>query len=149
MEIKPLTEKEVRKIAREESFKIVAKEILSIKEELEKQGEILGRLERLLLGENGASQDETLKWKANFAYQYARMNTENKIIDRADPALKWFEDMSTIEPGCKETKLESLGKLITFYTSIRWLLALIGVTTLINAVPVIEAILKWITGLTK
>lgn len=149
MEIKPLTEKEVRKIAREESFKIVAKEILSIKEELEKQGEILGRLERLLLGENGASQDETLKWKANFAYQYARMNTENKIIDRADPALKWFEDMSTIEPGCKETKLESLGKLITFYTSIRWLLALIGVTTLINAVPVIETILKWVAELAK
>ena len=145
----PLTESQVRKIAREESLKIIKKEILDIKEELRKQGSILGRLERLLLGEDGVSQDETLKWKANFAYQYARMNTESKIIDRADPALKWFEDMNTIEPGCKETKLESLGKLITFYTNIRWLLALIGVTTVINAVPVIETILKWVAELTK
>lgn len=145
----PLTEAQVRKIAKEESLKIIKREILDIKEELRKQGNILGRLERLLLGEDGVSQDETLKWKANFAYQYARMNTESKIIKRARPALDWFEDMSTIEPGCKETKLESLGKLITFYTNIRWLLALIGVTTLINAVPVIEAILRWIAGLTK
>ena len=145
----PLTESQVRKIAREESLKIIKKEILDIKEELRKQGSILGRLERLLLGEDGVSQDETLKWKANFAYQYARMNTESKIIDRADPALKWFEDMNTIEPGCKETKLESLGKLITFYTNIRWLLALIGVTTVINAVPVIEEILKWVAELAK
>ena len=149
MEIKPLTEEEVRKIAREESLKLLSQEISTIKEELEKQGGILARLERLLLGEDGVSQDETLKWKANFAYQYARMNTESKIIERADPALRWFEDMNTIEPGCKETKLDSLGKLTTFYTNIRWLLALIGVTTLINAVPVIESILKWITGLAK
>ena len=145
----PLTESQVRKIAREESIKVIKKEILDIKEELRKQGDILGRLERLLLGENGASQDETLKWKANFAYQYARMNTENKIIDRADPALRWFEDMSTLEAGCKETKLESLGKLITFYTNIRWLLALIGVTTVINAVPIIEGILRWITEFSR
>ena len=145
----PLTESQVRKIAREESIKVIKKEILDIKEELRKQGDILGRLERLLLGENGASQDETLKWKANFAYQYARMNTESKIINRADPALRWFEDMSTIEPGCKETKLESLGKLITFYTNIRWLLALIGVTTVINAVPIIEGILRWITEFSR
>lgn len=145
----PLTESQVRKIAREESLKVIKKEILDIKEELRKQGDILGRLERLLLGEDGVSQDETLKWKANFAYQYARMNTENKIIDRADPALRWFEDMNTIEPGCKETKLESLGKLITFYINIRWLLALIGVTTIINAVPVIETILKWIAEFSR
>lgn len=145
----PLTEAQVRKIAKEESLKIIKREILDIKEELRKQGNILGRLERLLLGEDGVSQDETLKWKANFAYQYARMNTESKIIDRADPALRWFEDMNTIEPGCKETKLESLGKLITFYTNIRWLLALIGFTTVINAVPVIETILKWVAELAK
>lgn len=144
-----LTEAQVRKIAREESLKVIKKEILNIEEELRKQGDILGRLERLLLGEDGVCQDETLKWKANFAYQYARMNTENKIVDRADPALKWFEDMSIMEPGCKESKLESLGKLITFYTNIRWFLALIGITTVINAVPILGEILKWVEGLTK
>lgn len=145
----PLTEKDVKKIAREEAFKVVAKEMLTIKEELQKQGGILARLERLLLGENGANQDETLKWKANFAYQYARMNTESKIIEKADPALRWFHDMNTLEPGCRETKIESLGKLITFYTSIRWLLALMGITTLLNAIPIIETSIKWLSELAK
>lgn len=145
----PLTETQVRKIAREESLKAIKKEILDIKEELRKQGDILGRLERLLLGEDGVSQDETLKWKANFAYQYARMNTESGIIEDAKPALEWFKDMSTIEPGCKESKLESLGKLTTFYLNIRWFLALIGITTVINAVPILGEILKWVEELTK
>jgi hypothetical protein len=141
---KQLTESQVRKIAREETAKLLAQEMVVIKEELKKQGDILARLERLLLGEEGVSQDETLKWKANFAYQYARMNTELKVIERAKPALDWFEDMNTTEPGCKETRMESLGKLITFYTNIRWFLALIGITTLLNAVPVIKSILEWL-----
>lgn len=141
---KQLTESQVRKIAREETAKLLAQEMVVIKEELKKQGDILARLERLLLGEEGVSQDETLKWKANFAYQYARMNTESKVIERAKPALDWFEDMNTTEPGCKETRMESLGKLITFYTNIRWFLALIGITTLLNAVPVIKSILEWL-----
>lgn len=141
---KQLTESQVRKIAREESSKLLSQEILTIREELKKQGDILARLERLLLGEEGVSQDETLKWKANFAYQYARMNTESKIIERAKPALDWFEDMSTVEPGCKESKLEALGKVVTFYNNIRWLLALLGATTLLNAVPVIKSILEWL-----
>jgi hypothetical protein len=100
--IKPLTESQVRKIAREETAKLLAQEMVVIKEELKKQGDILARLERLLLGETGVSENETLKWKANFAYQYARMNTESKVIERAGPALDWFEDMNTVEPGCKE-----------------------------------------------
>jgi hypothetical protein len=142
--IKPLTESQVRKIAREETAKLLAQEMVVIKEELRKQGDILARLERLLLGETGVSENETLKWKANFAYQYARMNTESKVIERAGPALDWFEDMNTTEPGCKETRMESLGKLITFYTNIRWFLALIGITTLLNALPVIKTILEWL-----
>lgn len=142
--IKPLTESQVRKIAREETAKLLAQEMVVIKEELKKQGDILARLERLLLGETGVSENETLKWKANFAYQYARMNTESKVIERAGPALDWFEDMNTTEPGCKETRMESLGKLITFYTNIRWFLALIGITTLLNALPVIKTLLEWL-----
>ena len=142
-----LTEKDVRRIAREESSKVIKEEMEIIKIELKKQGDILARLERLLLGEDGVSENETLKWKANFAYQYARLNTESRIIERATPALDWFEDMTTMEAGCKETKMESLGKLITFYTNIRWLLALIGVTTILNALPVLEVIVKWFGSL--
>ena len=148
-ETNTMTEKEVRKIAREESLKIITKEMAQIKEELRRQGDILARLERVLLGDDGDSPDETLKWKANFAYQYARLNTESRIIERAKPALDWFEDMSCCEPGQKESRLESLGKLVTFYTNIRWLLALIGITTVLNALPILEVIIKWFTGLSN
>ena len=94
-ETKIITEKEVRKIAKEESLKIITKEMNQLRDEIRKQGDILARLERMLLGESGMEQDETLKWRANFAYQYARRNTENRIEERIRPVIEWFEDMNT------------------------------------------------------
>jgi glycerol-3-phosphate dehydrogenase len=142
-ETKLITEKQIRKIAREEAL-IVQKDLLK---DLSEVKSTLARLERLLLGELGTDQEDTLKARANFAFQYAKKNVEARIIERAEPALDWFEDMSSVEPGCKESKLQSLGKLITFYTNVRWLLTLIGVTTILNALPVIRTILEWIKGI--
>lgn len=146
-ETKIIVEKDIRRIVREESLKIIKEEMLIIKDELKRQGDILSRLERLLLGETGSSADETLKWRANFAYQYAKMNSENNLVERAESALEWFDNMCDAQPGEKEPKLESLGKLITFYNNIRWLLTLIGVTTVINALPIIKAILEWVENI--
>ena len=143
MENKQITEKQIRKIAREEAL-IVQKDLLK---DLSEVKSTLARLERLLLGELGTDQEDTLKARATFAYQYAKKNVDARVIERAVPALDWFEDMNCVEPGCKESKLQSLGKLITFYTNIRWLLALIGVTTILNALPVIRTILEWIKGI--
>lgn len=140
-----ITEREIRKMAREEALKVqrdVLKEISDIKL-------TLARLERLLLGELGTNEEDTLKSRANFAYMYAKKNTDLKIIDRAIPALDAFEDLNTIEPGCKETKLETLGKIITFYSNVRWLLGIIGITTVINSIPIIKGILEWILQLSK
>lgn len=145
----PLTESQVRKIAREESLKVIKKEILDIKEELRKQGDILGRLERLLLGEDGVSQDETLKWRANFAYQYARRNTENRIEERMIPVIEWFEDMNTCDKGESESKLETLGKMIATNRHIGWLLTVLGITTFLNALPLLEEFIKWVANLAK
>lgn len=142
---RPLTEREVRRIAKEEALKAqkdVLKEISEVKE-------TLSRLERLLLGELGTNEEDTLKARANFAYVYAKRNTDLKVTERTITALEWFEDMNTLEKGCKETKLESLGKLITFYNNARWLLGLIGVTTVINSIPIIQGILEWIMSLSK
>jgi glycerol-3-phosphate dehydrogenase len=141
---KYLTEKQVRGIAREEALKVqkeVLKEITDVKD-------TLARLERLLLGELGTDQEDTLKARANIAYSYAKKNIDSKIIERAAPALEWFEDWDRPEKGCKESKLESLGKLVTFYLNVRWLLALIGVTTLLNAIPVIKVLVTWVSNLT-
>lgn len=138
-----LTEREVRSIAREEALKI-QKDVLK---ELGEVKSTLSRLERLLLGEIGTNEEDTLKARANFAYLYAKKNTDLKIIERAEPALDWFEDMNCCEKGEKESKLESLGKMITFYTNIRWLLGLIGFTTIVNSIPIIQNIIEWFMSL--
>lgn len=138
-----LTKTQVRAIAKEESMK-VQKEVLK---ELSDVKETLSRLERLLLGEVGTEEEDTLKARANFAYLYARRNTDAKIIDRAKPAIKWFEDMNETEPGCKESKLDTLGRIIGLFGKIEWLLALLGVTTVVNAIPIIKGILEWVSNL--
>lgn len=138
-----LTEREVRKIAREEAMKVqkdVLKEISEIKS-------TLSRLERLLLGEIGTNEEDTLKARANFAYLYAKRNTDSRIIERAVPALEWFEDMNECEKGEKESKLESLGKMITFYNNLKWVLGIIGFSTVINSIPILENIIKWVMSL--
>jgi len=146
-ETKIITEKEVRRIAREESLKIITKELTQIKKELKKQGEILARLDRVLLGELGAEKDETLKWRANFAYQQAMSIKNSKVLERIEPMLALFEDWNLVEKGEKESKLESLGKMIVTYRNIRWLLAILGVTTLLNALPVLSEIAQWFANL--
>ena len=146
-ETKIITEKEVRKIAKEESLKIITKEMNQLRDEIRKQGDILARLERMLLGESGMEQDETLKWRANFAYQYARRNTENKTEERIRPVIEWFEDMNTRDKGESESKLETLGKMIETNRHIGWLLAILGVTTLLNALPVLSEIAQWFANL--
>ena len=138
-----LTEREVRKIAREEAMKVqkdVLKEISEIKS-------TLSRLERLLLGEIGTNEEDTLKARANFAYLYARRNTDSRIIERAVPALEWFEDMNKCKKGEKESKLESLGKMITFSNNLKWVLGIIGFSTVINSIPILENIIKWVMSL--
>lgn len=138
-----LTKTQVRAIAKEESMK-VQKEVLK---ELSDVKETLSRLERLLLGEVGTEKEDTLKARANFAYLYAKRNTDAKIIDRAKPAIKWFEDMNETEPGCKESKLDTLGRIIGLFGKIEWLLALLGVTTVVNAIPIFKSVLEWVSNL--
>lgn len=144
---KNITEADVRRIAKEEitvALKDITDELKIVTKSAEENKKILERLERLLLGEVGGDISDTLKAKASFAYLYAKRNTDLRIIERAEPALKWFEDMTEIEPGCKESKLDSLGRLITLYLNIKWMLAIIGFTTIINSLPILNQIIVWI-----
>jgi len=147
---KHLTESDVRRIAKEEitmalkGIKKLEKEMKSIAKASQKNRQILERLERLLLGEVGVNESDTLKSRANFAYMYAKANTDAKIIERAMPAIKWYEDMVEVEPGCDESKLQTLGKMINLYLNLKWGFAIIGITTVINAIPIIQQILSWL-----
>ena len=138
-----ITEGQIRRIAREEALKVqrdVLKEIGDIKTTLD-------RLERLLLGEIGSNEEDTLKARANFAYLYAKKNTDLKIIERAIPALDWFEDMNQIERGCSESKLSILGKIITSWTSIKWLGGLFGVINLATFLGLVLLIINFVRAL--
>ena len=138
-----ITENQIRRIAREEALKVqrdVLKEIGDIKTTLD-------RLERLLLGEVGSNEEDTLKARANFAYLYAKRNTETKVIERAIPALDWFEDMNQIERGCSESKLSILGKMITSWTSIKWLGGLFGAINLATLLGLVLLIINFIRTL--
>jgi len=141
-----LTEIEVRKIARDE----ISRFMIDIKEDVRKingvsneNRKILERLERLLLGEMGVESEDTLKARANFAYRYARRNEDLNIIERAIPALDWFDDMKRVEEGCGESRLASLNKIIRFYSSMKLILGLLGITTLINSIPIIQQVILW------
>lgn len=138
-----ITEGQIRRIAREEALKVqkdVLKEIFEIKT-------TLSRLERLLLGEMGSNEEDTLKARANFAYLYAKRNTEAKVIERAVPALNWFDDMNIPEQGCSESKLSILGKMITSWTSIKWLGGLFGVINLATLLGLVLLIINFIRTL--
>ena len=138
-----ITESQIRRIAREEALKVqkdVLKEIFEIKT-------TLSRLERLLLGEMGSNEEDTLKARANFAYLYAKRNTEAKVIERAVPALNWFDDMNIPEQGCSESKLSILGKMITSWTSIKWLGGLFGVINLATLLGLVILIINFIRTL--
>lgn len=141
-----LTEKQVKKIAHEEANKVFAKEMAIIREELKKQGIILARLDRLLLGELGTEAEETLKYRASFAYKFAKENTDKRLPERSDKVLRWFEDWNEPEIGQAESKIEILGKVVNSYSSLKWLLGLFGTTTLLGAIPAIKMILEWINN---
>lgn len=121
-----MTENDIRRIAREESLKVVQ----DISDKLTKQSEILSRIDRLLLGEIGTDESDTLKARATFAWAYAKRNTESGIIEDAKPALAWYKDWSTTDKGCTESKLDTLGKIVTAWSSGKWLLGLFGVVNI-------------------
>ena len=149
-----MTEQEIRRIAREESMAVFEKAVVKIDKELSQVNrfskatqETLARLERLLLGEMGVEKEDTLKARATYAYQYARRNTDLRIPERTIPVLDWFESWDKPEAGCDESRLQIIGKIITAYSSIKWLLAFLGMTTLINAIPAIKMIIEFLEGI--
>lgn len=147
--MKEMTEKQIRIIAREEALKVqeeLLEKMTKIESATSDNKKTLDRLYRLLLGELGVEKDDTLKAKADFAYQYAKRNTDLKIVDRALPALTWFERMSTPDPGCDISDLDRLGKVLGLHDKLGWLwggIAVIGIGTLINAIPRIAEIIRW------
>jgi len=142
-----LTEKQVRKIAREESVLTVSQAISEIKKQLDDNNEVLKQLKRLLLGEIGINEEESLRKKAVFAYDFARKEVDKCMPERVDKMINWYEDNEEIKQGSSESNFETNAKMRLAYRNFKWLIGLLGVTTVMSAIPVIERIVGWIEKL--
>jgi hypothetical protein len=72
------------------------------------------RIERVLLGDKDY-EDKGLAHMVNYSYDYARRNTEMGIVDRAIPALEWYERNE------KEGKWKILNEIVDKYKALKWL----------------------------
>ena len=134
---KIITEKEVRAIARDEIAIAFTDSVNGLQNQISENTQILGRLERLLLGEEGTEESDTLKARANFAYGYAKHNSELKLWEKTTPIITWFNDMNTPDKGCDESKLDILGKIIAAWTSAKLILGLFGIVNVATFIAVI------------
>lgn len=148
-----LSESKMRQIAKEEAEKEVSRITKSLNRKIdeivkcnEESNKILARLERLLLGEEGVDEQDTLRARALFAYAHAKESSDSRFSERTLPVIQWYEDMERIPRGDKHSKLDSLGKIINLYDNISWLLGIIGIATIFNAIPVIKTIIDWISN---
>jgi hypothetical protein len=147
---KQITESKVRAIAREEALKVqteLIKDIAEIKEATSTNKDTLESIKRLLMGEFKEDSAQALKGKAEFAYQYAKKNTDLGIVVRALPAIAWFERMDTPEPGDDLSALQKLGKIINSYDKIAWLWGLVGASLITNLLTSAPRMIEIITNL--
>ncbi len=134
-----MTEAKVKKIAED----VAEKKMETILKKMNEQGKILDRLNRALLGEEGVPNEETLAHRARVAHTFATANAP--LIDDLAEMQKWYTRWSTPNPGCKESNFQKMGKLIKLQDNVTWLLGLIGVVSIFNAIPVVKWIAELIT----
>lgn len=140
---KSLTREEVEKIANkiyEKKMGNLEEKIDTLNFSLQAQGSDIARITRLLLGEEGITQEtEALAHRARFAHEFA---SENKVLmTRMKDVVTWFDKWDKPQAGCELSNLKKLGRLLRLYDNISWLLGLIGVATVFNAIPVIQWII--------
>ena len=137
MEEKIITEKEVRAIARDEIAIAFTDSVNGLQNQISENTHILGRLERLLVGEEGTEESDTLKARANFAYGYAKHNSELKLWEKTTPIIDWFNDMNTPDKGCKKSNFEIDGEVREAFKNLKFILGLFGVVNLTTLIAVI------------
>jgi len=144
-----LTVKQVRRIAKEESDIAIREAISEIKKQLDENNDVLKQLKRLLLGEIGINEEESLRKKAIFAYDFAEKEIDKCMPERIGKVVEWYEDNEEIKKGSSESNFETNAKMRLAYRNFKWLIGLLGVTTVMSAIPVIERVIGWIEKLSN
>lgn len=113
-ETKTLNEKEIKALIRQE-ISDCFKDIVTAQEEqglaIKQQGNDIREIKEALLGsDNKYKTDTGLSTMIKFSYDYAKANTDSKLIERAIPAIEHFYNWSEGNEGF--TKWDILEKVI-------------------------------------
>ena len=136
-----MTEEQIKKIARQAAAKEVSMTMKTLEDKIDAQGEMLSKLYRVLLGEEGIPEEETLSYRARMAHEFARSNLN--VVEEVVPILAWYKRWNTPQPGCDESYFQKLGRIISLYDKVKWLLGLLIATSVFNAIPVIKGIMEF------
>lgn len=134
-----ITEKQIRDIARKAAAEEVNMTMTTLEAKIDAQGEMLSKLYRVLLGEEGVPEEETLSYKARMAHEFARSNVN--VVEEVIPVIAWYKRWNTAQSGCDESYFNKIGKMVRLYDKLKWLFGIIVATSVFNAVPVIERII--------
>ena len=137
-----MTEDQIKKIAKDEAKKQVNMSLKTLEAKIDMQGQMLEKLYRVLLGEEGLPEEETVSYKARMAHEFARSNVN--VVGEVIPIIDWFSDWSKPQPGCDESYFQKLGKMVSLYDKLKWLFGILIATSVVNAVPVVEKIIAFL-----
>jgi len=136
-----MTEDQIKKIARKAAAEEVSMTMKTLEDKIDAQGEMLSKLYRVLLGEEGIPEEETLSYRARMAHEFARSNLN--VVEEVVPILAWYKRWNTPQPGCDESYFQKLGRIISLYDKVKWLLGLLIATSVFNAIPAIKGIMEF------
>ena len=121
------TETEIRELVRKEimeCFKDLQSDVLETKEDIK-------IIKLALLGDEKYNHTGLVaQVKENS--EYINTNKTLEIVDRAKPAIEWYEDWSVPNNGYKTSRIELLSEIMSAYSNIKWLIGGIVVLGLIN-----------------
>ena len=140
-----MTEGQVRAIVIAEiktCFEQISKDVVQLKaesketrEEIIKNNEGIGRIERLLKGDKDF-EDEGMAYQVKVAYEYARRNTDSHIVERGLKAIEHYERWE--KAGLWDLLLDMVDK----YKVLKWFVVFTGIGTMAGVVNLISMILN-------
>ena len=138
------TETEIRELVRKEimeCFKDLQSDVLETKSDIKE-------IKLALLGDDAYQHKGVIKQlKENT--EYINRNKTLDIVERAKPAIEWYEDWSTVNNGYKTSRIELLSEIMSAYSNIKWLIGGIVALGLINIPQSIMTLIELFSSMGK
>ena len=99
----------------------------------------LNTIEKCLVGDKDFQQMGIIE-KVNYAYNYSKKNTDDKIVERAEDALNHFDNWK------KTGQWNLLSDIVDKYKAIKWLSLLLGSSTVVGIATLILQFVRILGG---